>query len=43
MNRFKNIKGTAILLSVCAAMVLCANLANSCSADDDYFRLDDKS
>lgn len=32
-----------MLLSVCAAMALCINLAGSCSADDDYFGLDDES
>ncbi len=32
-----------MLLSVCAAMALCINLTGSCSADDDYFGLDDES
>lgn len=36
MKKLLKTKGTAILLSVCAATALCVNLANSCSGDEDY-------
>lgn len=35
MKNLLKTKGTAILLSLCAATALCANFVGACSADDD--------